>query len=176
MRFKQIVQIMRGILPFVLLLSMLSGCASVSTNALELIGQPAPEARLMMLEGGDIAIRAKDGRTKVLLFWATWCPYSRGAIEDFEELAREYANRRDLSFYAVSVDNNQDIAELLGRISEQDLRVVQHVFSGNDIQDEVFLSLRGKTIPYAAVIDKSGFVRFLDIGVSGLDDYLATLD
>lgn len=73
-----------------------------------------------------------------MLFWATWCPYSRGAIEDFEELAREYANRRDLSFYAVSVDNNQDIAELLGRISEQDLRVVQHVFSGNDIQDEVF--------------------------------------
>ena len=172
MRFKQIVQIMRGILPFVLLLSMLSGCASVSTNALELIGHPAPEARLMMLEGGDIAIRAKDGRTKVLLFWATWCPYSRGAIEDFEELA----NRSDISFYAVSVDNNQDIAELLGRISEQDLRVVQHVFSGNDIQDEVFLSLRGKTIPYAAVVDKSGVVRFLGIGVSGLDDYLATLD
>lgn len=150
-----------------------TGCLSISSSAKELINQPVPEARLMMLSGEDVAIRPDDGKMKVLLFWATWCPYSKAAIEEFEALAREYSSRSDVVFYAVSIDRNEEISILESRIQEQDLRTVQHVFSGNDIQDEAFLSLRGTTIPYAVVIDREGTVRFLDIGVSGLDGYLS---
>jgi len=86
--------------------------------------------------------------------------------------SRKYRRRTDVSFYAVSLDRNQDIGILESRIQEQDLKTVQHVFSGNDIEDEAFLSLHGTTIPYAVVIDRNGVVQFLDIGVSGLESYL----
>jgi len=150
-----------------------SGCATVSPAAKSLVGKPVTEGRLMLLSGDDVSLVPDDGRTKVLLFWATWCPYSKGAIEDYESLAREYAGRDDLLFYAVSIDRNEDISVLESRISEQDLKTMQHVFSGNDIQDEAFLSLHGNTIPYAVVIDGRGTVKFVDIGVSGLSSFLS---
>lgn len=126
----------------------------------------------MLLSGDDVAMRSDDGTTKVILFWATWCRYSKSAIEDFEALAREYRERRNVNFYAVSLDRNEDISILESRIREQDLSTVQHVFSGNDIQDEAFISVRGATIPYAVVIGPDGRVKFLGMGVSGLEGYL----
>ena len=149
-----------------------TGCSRLPPGAEELIGQPVPEARLMLLSGDDVAIRPDDGKTKVILFWATWCRYSKSAIEDFEALAREYRNRRDVNFYAASLDRNEDLPVLESRIEEQDLHTVQHVFSGNDIQDEAFISVRGSTIPYAVVIGPDGRVKFLGVGVSGLESYL----
>lgn len=149
-----------------------SGCAAVSPAAEAMVGKEAPTGRLMMLSGDDVAIRPDDGGMKVLLFWATWCPYSKDAIADFEELARRYQSRRDVAFYAVSIDRNDELDILESRINEQNLRTVQHVFSGNDVQDEAFLALHGNTIPYAVVIDGEGIVRFVDIGVSGLSSYL----
>lgn len=155
------------------ILLLASGCAAASPAAQALVGQQVPSARLMMLSGEDVAIRPDDGRKKVLLFWATWCPYSKSAIEDFEDLARQYRSRSDVAFYAVSIDRNQDLDILESRIREQNLHTVQHVFSGNDIQDEAFIALYGNTIPYAVVIDGDGVVRFVDIGVSGLESYLS---
>ncbi len=137
-----------------------------------MVGNQVPTGRLMLLSGDDIAIRPDDGKMRVLLFWATWCPYSKDAIEDFEALARKYSSRSDVAFYAVSIDRNEDYQVLESRIQEQDLRTVQHVFSGNDVQDEAFIALYGTTIPYAVVVDRSGVVRFVDVGVSGLDSYL----
>lgn len=151
---------------------MLSACATLSPAAEDQLGKPAPAGRLMMLSGEDISLQADDGKEKVILFWATWCPYSKSAIERYEALARKYRRRTDVHFYAVSLDRNQDIGILESRIQEQDLKTVQHVFSGNDIEDEAFLSLHGTTIPYAVVIDRNGVVQFLDIGVSGLESYL----
>lgn len=150
-----------------------SGCSAISPAAEAMVGKAVPSARLMMLSGEDVAIRADDGRMKVLLFWATWCPYSRDAIFDFEELARSYRSRTDVIFYAVSIDRNEDLEILESRIREQDLRTVQHVFSGNDVQDEAFIALYGNTVPYAVAVDRRGTVRFADIGVSGLSAYLS---
>jgi thiol-disulfide isomerase/thioredoxin len=155
-----------------LALATVTGCSSLPPGAQELIGQPVPEARLMLLSGDDVAIRPDDGKIKVILFWATWCRYSRSAIEDFEALAREYRDRRDVNFYAASLDRNEDLPVLESRIREQELHTVQHVFSGNDIQDEAFISVRGSTIPYAVVIGPDGKVTFLGVGVSGLESYL----
>lgn len=159
-------------LGFLAVSALSSGCAAVSPAAEAMVGQEAPTGRLMLLSGDDVAIRPDDGRMKVMLFWATWCPYSKDAIADFEELARRYQARRDVAFYAVSIDRNDELYILEERIQEQNLRTVQHVFSGNDVQDEAFLALHGNTIPYAVVVDGDGVVRFVDIGVSGLSSYL----
>ena len=148
------------------------GCSAVPQAAQELVGKQAPEARLMLFDGEHVALRAKTGTNVAILFWATWCAHSRGAIADFEALAQRFSRRRDLEFYAVSVDKNQDFEALKNRIESQKLHSLTHVFSGNDVQDEAFLGLKGTHIPYAVFIDSRGVVRFVGMGTSGLESFL----
>jgi hypothetical protein len=150
------------------------GCSAVSGDAANLVGKPVPEGRLMLLEGGDhVALAGKAGTNLAILFWATWCSHSRSTIADFEDLAREYAWRGDLEFYAVSLDKNADLELLQGRIKSQELTTVKHVFSGNDVQDEAYLALKGTHVPYVVFVDARGIVRFVDLGVGELGDFLA---
>jgi hypothetical protein len=69
-------------------------------------------------------------------------------IAQFEDLARTYAPRGDTDFFAVNLDRNEDLHVVRGRINDQDLSTVVHVFSGNDVQDEAFLALKGDQVPY----------------------------
>jgi thiol-disulfide isomerase/thioredoxin len=149
------------------------GCASVSEHSTSLVGKPVPEARLMLATGEQVALRSKSGTIVVLLFWATWCSHSRAIMADFEDLAREYAGRGDIEFFAISLDKNDDFELVEARIKAQDLSTMTHVFSGNDTQDESYLALKGDHVPYAVVIDARGVVRFVDIGISGLESFLA---
>jgi thiol-disulfide isomerase/thioredoxin len=152
---------------------MLSGCSAVSGDAAGLVGRPVPEGRLMLLEGGDhVALAGKAGTNLAILFWATWCSHSRSTIAEFEDLAREYAWRGDLEFYAVSLDKNDDLKLLQGRIKSQELTTVKHVFSGNDVQDEAYLALKGTHVPYVVFVDARGIVRFVDLGVNGVGTFL----
>ena len=155
-----------------LLLSASLGCASVSETTAALEGKPVPEARLMLLSGENIALKGTEGVGRALLFWATWCSHSKSAIARFEDLAREYSSRGDLEFYAISLDKNEHLDLLRGRIKAQELDTVVHVFSGNDVQDEAFLALKGDQLPLAVLIDSRGIVRFVDVGVGGLESYL----
>jgi thiol-disulfide isomerase/thioredoxin len=127
----------------------------------------------MLLKGEDIALRSKEGINMALLFWATWCSHSRNVVEEFEDLAREYKYRGDLEFYGISVDKNEDINLLKGRIRSQSLKTMVHVFSGNDTQDEAFLALKGSNVPYVVFVDTRGVVRYVDYSVGGLREFLS---
>lgn len=166
---------MKTSLAFVALVSVLflmTGCAAVSPETAKLLGRSVPDGRLMLLSGEDRALGDMRGKNKVILFWATWCAHSRSVISDFEDLARTYAHRGDTDFFAVSLDRNDDLKALKARIAAQDLTTVIHVFSGNDVQDEAFLALRGDQVPYAVFVDTKGVIRFVGIGSGGLESFL----
>jgi len=150
------------------------GCSPIPEVAQDLVGKQAPEARLMLIDGDQIALRSKVGTNVVILFWATWCSHSAGSIADFERLAEKYSRRGDVEFYAVSVDKNDDFEALRNRIQNQKLHSLTHVFSGNDVQDELFIGLRGTRIPYAVFIDSRGLVRFVGMGTGELESFLQT--
>jgi len=150
------------------------GCAAVSPEVSALVGHPVPDGRLMLLSGEDLALRDARGRNRAILFWTTWCAHSRSVIAQFEDLAREYADRGDTEFFAVNLDRNEDLDAVRGRIKAQDLTTVTHVFSGNDVQDEAFLALKGEQVPYSVFIDGRSVVRYVGVGVGGLEDFLET--
>lgn len=161
----------RTLLIFVCMLSLV-GCGVLELQGKQLVGQPAPDARLMLIDGTEFPLSAQRGRYSVLVFWATWCKHSKSAIAEYEELARRYSRRQDIDFYAISVDKNEHFGTLKDRIREQDLKTMTHIFSGNDTQDDAFLNYKGDSIPYAVVIDKQGVVRFVDSDISRLGEYL----
>jgi thiol-disulfide isomerase/thioredoxin len=152
----------------------LSACSVLELRGKELIGQPAPEARLMLIDGSEIPLSAQQGRNTVLLFWATWCSHSKTIIERYERLARKYSSRHDIDFYAVSVDKNDDLPELKRRIKSQELRTMTHIFSGNESQDDAFVSCKGDSIPYVVFIDQQGIVRVVESDLEPLEVFLAT--
>jgi hypothetical protein len=159
------------VLGFLLGAGFLSGCSSVSRDAANLVGHRVPDARLMLLSGDDLALKEVHGRNRALLFWTTWCSHSRGVISGFEDLARTYAPRGDTDFFAVSLDRNEDLDAVKRRIQAQDLATVTHVFSGNDVQDEAFLALKGDHVPYAVFIDDQSIVRFVGLGIGALEEF-----
>ncbi len=150
------------------------GCASVPPEASALVGHPVPDGRLMLLSGEDRALKDSQGRNRAILFWATWCAHSRSVIAQFEDMAREYAHRGNTEFFAVNLDRNEDLELVRGRITAQELTTVTHVFSGNDVQDEAFLALKGGQVPYAVFIDGRAIVRHVGVGLVGLEDFLKT--
>jgi thiol-disulfide isomerase/thioredoxin len=159
------------VVALIALANSLVGCASVSESAASLVGKPVPEARLMLLSGEDVALRG-EGVDRAILFWATWCSHSKSTIAHFEDLAREYSPRGNVEFYAVSLDKNEDLEHLRWRIKTQELDTIVHVFSGNDVQDEAYLALKGDQLPYAVFVDSRGVVRFVGTGIGGLESYL----
>ena len=149
-----------------------SGCSSLSDGPRDLVGKPAPDPRLLMIDGPEITISSERGRFLGVLFWATWCNYSKDAIADFEELARKYARRSDVTFVAVSIDRYEDFGVLKDRISSQELHSLKHAFSGGDVQDEAYQMMRGELIPYAVLIDPRGVVRYVGTSISDIEGIL----
>lgn len=160
---------------FIAISVQLTGCWGMPARIQELVGQPAPESRLMALDGSEVPLSAYRGQYVSVLFWATWCKHSRGAIEDFEDLARQFARRKDMAFVAVSVDRNEDFDVLKQRITSQDLHTMTHKFSGNDLFDETYMSMRGESVPYVVLIDRRGVVRHVGNSVGELEDLLEEL-
>jgi len=149
------------------------GCAVVSPGTTELEGKPVPWSRLMLLDGSQIPLTPDAGKMHVVLFWATWCPRSRYVVEDYQRLAHQFGGKPHLSFFAVSIDKNDDFETLKGRIDSQGLHSIQHCFSGNDVQDEAFLHFKGHTIPFVVVIDPQGIVRVVTPHVGEVEDFLS---
>ena len=141
---------------------LLPACGVFTLQAKDMVGQPAPHARLMLFDGTEIPLSAHQGRYVAIVFWATWCPKSRKMIARYEELARHYSRRDDIDFFAVSVDKNEDFGKLKDRIKAQSLTTMTHIFSGNDSQDEAFLSFKGNSVPYLVFINPNGTVIAVD--------------
>jgi len=149
------------------------GCSLMSDKGKEMIGSEAPEARLMFFNGSEVPLSSYRGKNVCIVFWATWCTYSRSLIERYEDLARHYGRRGDMEFIAVSIDKNEDFEILKGRIQEQNLKSMTHIFSGNDSYDDAFVNLKGKNIPYVVFIDRDGIVRVAEHDLTPLEEYLS---
>jgi thiol-disulfide isomerase/thioredoxin len=156
-----------------ILIVVLSGCSAMDTKGKEMIGNEAPEARLMFFDGSEVPLSSYRGKNVCIVFWATWCTYSRSLIERYETLARRYSRRADMEFIAVSIDKNEDFEVLKGRIQEQGLKSMTHIFSGNDSYDDAFVNLKGRNIPYVVFIDRNGVVRLADHDLTPLEEYLS---
>ena len=145
----------------------------MDSKGYELIGNEAPEARLMFFDGSEVPLSSYRGKNVCIVFWATWCTYSRSLIERYQDLARHYVRRSDMEFIAVSIDKNEDFEVLKRRIQEQGLKSMTHIFSGNDSYDDAFVNLKGKNIPYVVFIDRNGVIRLAEHNLTPLEEYLS---
>jgi cytochrome c biogenesis protein CcmG, thiol:disulfide interchange protein DsbE len=94
------------------------GIASVSarfaprawSNSLR-VGQPAPPATLVTLDGEHIATGDLKGRVVILTFWATWCGPCRQELPLLSAYAKEHS-AQGLRVLGFSLDGPEDLGKV----------------------------------------------------------------
>jgi thiol-disulfide isomerase/thioredoxin len=100
------------------------------------------------------------GKPRVLIFWTTWCQFSRPVVRALDELAREVERKHPaaVAFIAINVEENGAFERLRSRIEVDKLTSLNHAFSGNGVLDEAYLALNVATFPQIVVLDGQGTV------------------
>ncbi|HDY74901.1 MAG TPA: TlpA family protein disulfide reductase, partial [Candidatus Marinimicrobia bacterium] len=121
-----------------------------------LIGKQAPDFTLETLRGKDVNMTEfRDGNSAIIFFWATWCPYCRKELDDFD---KKIANMQ-----------KENIKLILVNVGEAPQKIRSFV-DKNNINLDVFLdqdsSLSEKYgivgIPTFFFVNESGVIKAVE--------------
>ncbi len=127
------------------------------TNQSDLVGKPAPNFELNMLDGTPWRLGDQKGKVIVLDFWASWCGPCIRAMPLVEGTVREL-NRDDCLWVGVNLEESDIRARsVVERLQLQGLVVLDEL--GGVAQE-----YGAKAIPMVVVIDKEGTVRSVFVG------------
>jgi peroxiredoxin/Tfp pilus assembly protein PilF len=123
-------------------------------------GMEIPEFTLATMKGEEIALSSYRGNpATIILFWATWSPRSRPALEDAQKLLAEHGEK-GLKVLAVNVNrmdiNHKDRSEIQDMKSELGLTMPLAVDNGL----AAYSGFGVVATPSTAVLDKDGKIVF----------------
>lgn len=70
----------------------------------------AKDFTLQNLSGDKLTLSALRGEKVVLMFWATWCPYCRQSLKDFEAKNQEFLDA-NIKLLAINIGESRARAE-----------------------------------------------------------------
>jgi thiol-disulfide isomerase/thioredoxin len=72
---------------------------------------PAPDFKLISIDGKPVTLAGSKGKVTLLNFWATWCGPCRAEIPDLVELQNKYKDRLQILGLVVDDDDEEAIKE-----------------------------------------------------------------
>lgn len=122
-----------------------------------LVGKPAPDFSLELLDGSQFQLAKLKGKVVVLDFWATWCGPCLQAMPQVDKVTREFKDR-DVRLIAVNLQESpKQIKEMLER-HKLEMTVAL------DRDGEVAERYSANAIPQTVIIDREGKIARLFIG------------
>jgi len=122
-----------------------------------LVGQPAPDFKLDLLDGKPFQLAQQRGKILVLDFWATWCGPCLQAMPDVERTVAEFADQ-GVELYAVNLEETES------QIKQTMERHKLHLNVLLDRDGVVAQRYAATAIPQTVVIDQQGKVVRLFVG------------
>ncbi|HVT28390.1 MAG TPA: TlpA disulfide reductase family protein [Lacipirellulaceae bacterium] len=133
-----------------------------------LIGKPAPDFTLDLLDGGHFKLSEKKGKVVILDFWASWCGPCMQAMPITEKVAEEFKNR---GVKLVAVNMQEDKASVSGALDRLKINPAVAL----DIDGAAAEHYQVSAIPQIVVIDSESKVADLLIGIGpSFEDQLRT--
>ena len=123
----------------------------------EMVGKPAPDFSLDMLDGKKFHLAENKGQVVILDFWATWCGPCIQAMPQVERVAKEFADR---GVKLVAVNLQESPKEIKAMLERQKLDVAVAL----DRDGVVAERYAANAIPQTVIIDRAGGVARLFVG------------
>jgi thiol-disulfide isomerase/thioredoxin len=125
-----------------------------------LLGKPAPQIDLELLDGGKLDLASfKDKNVVILDFWATWCGPCVRAMPIIDKVAEKYKDKGVLLF-AVNIQEMPD--EIKKFLEEAEIEVAVAL----DKEGATAQAYLANAIPQTVIVGKDGSVQVVKIGVS----------
>jgi thiol-disulfide isomerase/thioredoxin len=123
----------------------------------DLVGKPAPDFELPLLEGDKFHLANARGQIVVLDFWATWCGPCMQSMPLVEEVASEF---RDQGVKLIAVNLEETANQIKGTLDRHKLTPTVAM----DRDGVVSAKYQVSAIPQTVIIDREGKVARLYIG------------
>ncbi|PQO29067.1 TlpA family protein disulfide reductase [Blastopirellula marina] len=127
-------------------------------NSSSLVGNPAPDFTLDLLDGEDkFTLSKQQGSVVVLDFWATWCGPCIQAMPQIDGVVKEFEDQGVKLIGVNMQEDRQSIKSLLERIKLSPTVVL-------DIDGATAEKYQVTAIPQTVIIDRQGKVANLFVG------------
>jgi len=124
-----------------------------------LVGKPAPDFTLAMLEGEDFSLLKAKGKVVVLDFWATWCAPCVRSLPPLIEAMADFSPEQ-VAFVTVNQGESRKQVQRFLEIRDFQMPVAF------DPDMEVGAKFGAEAIPYTVVVDPNGTVTYVTMGAS----------
>ncbi|MBN2656698.1 MAG: TlpA family protein disulfide reductase [Spirochaetales bacterium] len=129
----------------------------------EMLGSPAPDVSMALLDGGNWNLRDQKGKVILLDFWATWCEPCVDKIPELKRIYERYGDRQDFEIIGVSLDTDREaLAEL---IKDESISWVQLFDEESGWENDLTKAFNIDGIPAVWIIDREN-------NISGVDLYM----
>ena len=119
----------------------------------------APDFRLTLLGGGEVALSELRGQVVIVNLWASWCPPCRAEMPALQEAYEAYHDR-GLEILAVNTTYQDSQAAAAGFVQEYGLTFPVPL----DQSGEVSRSYLLRALPTSFFIDRDGVIQTVVIG------------